>query len=47
MMCQASIEVDKGNDNLIREKGGAEAMKEKEKLRVHEEGMRLLGAPSY
>ena len=38
------MEVDKESNDLVREKGGPEAMKEKGKIYVHEEGTRL-GAP--
>lgn len=32
MMCQVSMEVDKGSHDLIWKKGGPEAMEEKENL---------------
>ena len=44
MTCQASMEVNKESNDLIWEKVGLEAMKEKGKIYVHEEGMRL-GTP--
>ena len=44
MTCQASMEVDKECDDLVREKGGPGSDERKGKIYVHEEGTRL-GAP--